>query len=136
MNFKKIENLSAIVMLVAFFLPWLSMGIFSLSGYKAATMGGVATLLFLIPILAVVVLVNDVQSFFDDVKTKYLTYVTALIPLIYIVSRIVDMGGQFFQGASIGIYLTLLASVTMLLGAFGIVKLPEWYYLNFNLKKL
>lgn len=112
-------------MLVAFFLPWLSMGIFSLSGYKAATMGGVATLLFLIPILAVVVLVNDVQSFFDDVKTKYLTYVTALIPLIYIVSRIVDMGGQFFQGASIGIYLTLLASVTMLLGAFGIVKLPE-----------
>ena len=125
MNFKKIENLSAIVMIVAFFLPWLSMGIFSLSGYKAATLGGSATLLFLIPILAVVLLVNDVQSFFDDVKTKYLTYATALIPLVYIVSRIFSMGGDFFQAASIGIYLTLLASVIMLLGAFGIVKLPE-----------
>ena len=70
-------------------------------------------------------LFSEIQSFFDDVKTKYLTYVTALIPLIYIVSRIVDLGGDFFQAASIGIYLTLLASVTMLLGAFGIVKLPE-----------
>lgn len=128
MNFKKIENLSAIAIIIAFFLPWLNMGIFSLSGYQTASIGGSATLLFLIPLLAIVVLVNDVQGFLDDNKTKYLTYVTAGIPLIYIISRIFDLGGDFFEITSIGTYLTLAASITMLLGAIGVVKLPEWYY--------
>ena len=89
------------------------MGIFSLSGYQTASIGGSATLLFLIPLLAIVVLVNDVQGFLDDNKTKYLTYVTAGIPLIYIISRIFDLGGDFFEITSIGTYLTLAASIDL-----------------------
>ena len=44
----------------------------------------------------------DVIGFLDDNKTKYLTYVTAGIPLIYIISRIFDLGGDFANFGDLG----------------------------------
>ena len=126
MNFKKIENLSAILMIVSFFMPWLSLGMFgSATGFKVASMGGAGTLLFVIPLLAIVVLANDVLNFLDVDKSKYLAYLTAVVPLIYIIYRLIKAGSTFFELASIGIYLTLIASVLMILGASGKIKLPE-----------
>tara|TARA_B100000401_G_C52298238_1_gene481383 strand:+ start:121 stop:498 length:378 start_codon:yes stop_codon:yes gene_type:complete len=125
MNFKKIENLSAILIVVAFFMPWVSLGILSATGFKVASMGGAGTLLFVIPLLAIVVLANDVLSFLDVDKSKYLAYLTAVVPLIYIIYRLIKAGSSFFELASIGIYLTLIASVLMILGASGKIKLPE-----------
>ena len=125
MNFKKIENLSAVLMVVSFFLPWVSLGILSATGFKVASMGGAGTLLFVIPLLALVVLANDVLSFLDVDKSKYLAYLTAVVPLIYIIYRLIKAGSSFFELASIGIYLTLIASVLMILGASGKIKLPE-----------
>ena len=125
MNFKKIENLSAILMVIAFFMPWVSLGILSATGFKVASMGGAGTLLFVIPLLAIVVLANDMLNFLDVDKSKYLTYLTAVVPLIYIIYRLIKAGSGFFELASIGIYLTLIASVLMILGASGKIKLPE-----------
>jgi len=126
MNFKKIENLSAILMVVSFFMPWLSLGMLgSATGFKVASIGGAGTLLFVIPLLAIVVLANDVLSFLDVDKSKYLAYLTAVVPLIYIIYRLIKAGSGFFELASIGIYLTLIASVLMILGASGKIKLPE-----------
>ena len=125
MNFKKIENLSAILMVVSFFMPWVSLGILSATGFKVASMGGAGTLLFVIPLLAIVVLANDVLNFLDVDKSKYLAYLTAVVPLIYIIYRLIKAGSSFFELASIGIYLTLIASVLMILGASGKIKLPE-----------
>ena len=126
MNFKKIENLSAILMVVSFFMPWLSLGMLgSATGFKVASIGGAGTLLFVIPLLAIVVLANDVLNFLDVDKSKYLTYLTAVVPLIYIIYRLIKAGSGFFELASIGIYLTLIASVLMILGASGKIKLPE-----------
>ena len=126
MNFKKIENLSAILMVVSFFMPWLSLGMLgSATGFKVASIGGAGTLLFVIPLLALVVLANDVLSFLDVDKSKYLAYLTAVVPLIYIIYRLIKAGSSFFELASIGIYLTLIASVLMILGASGKIKLPE-----------
>ncbi len=126
MNFKKIENLSAILMVVSFFMPWLSLGMLgSVTGFNVASMGGAETLLFVIPLLAIVVLANDVLSFLDVDKSKYLAYLTAVVPLIYIIYRLIKAGSSFFELASIGIYLTLIASVLMILGASGKIKLPE-----------
>ena len=126
MNFKKIENLSAILMVVSFFMPWLSLGMLgSATGFKVASMGGAGTLLFVIPLLAIVVLANDVLNFLDVDKSKYLAYLTAVVPLIYIIYRLINAGSTFFELASIGIYLTLIASVLMILGASGKIKLPE-----------
>tara|TARA_B100000123_G_scaffold64810_1_gene45641 strand:- start:696 stop:1076 length:381 start_codon:yes stop_codon:yes gene_type:complete len=126
MNFKKIENLSAILMVVSFFMPWLSLGMLgSATGFQVASIGGAGTLLFVIPLLAIVVLANDVLSFLDVDKSKYLAYLTAVVPLIYIIYRLIKAGSSFFELASIGIYLTLIASVLMILGASGKIKLPE-----------
>ena len=126
MNFKKIENLSAILMVVSFFMPWLSLGMLgSATGFKVASIGGAGTLLFVIPLLAIVVLANDVLSFLDVDKSKYLAYLTAVVPLIYIIYRLIKAGSSFFELASIGIYITLIASVLMILGASGKIKLPE-----------
>tara|TARA_B100000242_G_scaffold292493_1_gene268010 strand:- start:1104 stop:1484 length:381 start_codon:yes stop_codon:yes gene_type:complete len=126
MNFKKIENLSAILMVVSFFMPWLSLGMLgSVTGFNVASMGGAETLLFVIPLLAIVVLANDVLNFLDVDKSKYLAYLTAVVPLIYIIYRLIKAGSGFFELASIGIYLTLIASVLMILGASGKIKLPE-----------
>ena len=126
MNFKKIENLSAILMVVSFFMPWLSLGMLgSATGFQVASIGGAGTLLFVIPLLAIVVLANDVLSFLDVDKSKYLAYLTAVVPLIYIIYRLIKAGSTFFELASIGIYLTLIASVLMILGASGKIKLPE-----------
>lgn len=126
MNFKKIENLSAILMVVSFFMPWLSLGMLgSATGFKVASIGGAGTLLFVIPLLAIVVLANDVLNFLDVDKSKYLAYLTAVVPLIYIIYRLIKAGSSFFELASIGIYLTLIASVLMILGASGKIKLPE-----------
>ena len=125
MNIKKIENICAAALIVAFFLPWVSMGFLSVSGYDLAATGGAATLVFLLPLLAIAVLANDSMNFLDADKSKYLTYATGGIPIIYIVARLIDLGGDFFSGASIGIYLTLIASIAMILGALGKIKLPE-----------
>ncbi len=126
MNFKKIENLSAILIVVSFFMPWLSLGMLgSATGFTVASIGGAGTLLFVIPLLAIVVLANDVLSFLDVDKSKYLAYLTAVVPLIYIIYRLIKAGSSFFELASIGIYLTLIASVLMILGASGKIKLPE-----------
>jgi hypothetical protein len=126
MNFKKIENLSAILMVVSFFMPWLSLGMLgSATGFKVASMGGAGTLLFVIPLLAIVVLANDVLSFLDVDKSKYLAYLTAVVPLIYIIYRLIKAGSGFFELASIGIYLTLIASILMILSASGKIKLPK-----------
>ena len=113
-------------MVVSFFMPWLSLGMLgSATGFKVASIGGAGTLLFVIPLLAIVVLANDVLNFLDVDKSKYLAYLTAVVPLIYIIYRLIKAGSGFFELASIGIYLTLIASVLMILGASGKIKLPE-----------
>ena len=120
MNIKKVENISAIVLLVAFFLPWLNLGFLgSVSGI------GIIKLYFIvlfIPLLAVAVIVTDIMG--SETASKWLSYAAGLVPFVWIILRIPFMGGDvFFAAAGIGIYLTLLASILMLLGAFKIIKI-------------
>tara|TARA_Y100000768_G_scaffold131467_1_gene97739 strand:- start:193 stop:561 length:369 start_codon:yes stop_codon:yes gene_type:complete len=122
MNIKKIENISAIVIIVALFLPWISAGnsymSVTISGIKAAGMGGAAVIIWLFPLLAIGVIVADVIS--NENLAKYLAIAAGILPLVYLLTR----GGDFFAAAGIGVYLTIIASVAMLLGAFKIVKIP------------
>ena len=122
MNIKKIENISAIVIIVALFLPWISAGnsyaTVTISGIKAAGLGGAAVIIWLFPLLAIGVLVADVIS--NENLAKYLAIAAGILPLVYLLTR----GGAFFAAAGIGVYLTIIASVAMLLGAFKIVKIP------------
>ena len=122
MNIKKIENIAAIVIIVALFLPWISAGnsymSVTVSGIKAAGLGGAAVIIWLFPLLAIGVIVADVIS--NENLAKYLAIAAGILPLVYLLTR----GGAFFAAAGIGVYLTIIASVAMLLGAFKIVKIP------------
>ena len=118
MNIKKVENISAIVMIVAFFLPWTSMLGFTTNGLSAAKANPV---LWSIPFLAIGVIVSDITKV-DEKFSESLSYAAGLVPLIWIIIY-VPMGTIFFLVSGVGIYLTLLASITMLLGAFKIVKI-------------
>tara|TARA_B100001173_G_C15546368_1_gene361882 strand:+ start:85 stop:459 length:375 start_codon:yes stop_codon:yes gene_type:complete len=123
MNIKKVENISAIVMIVAFFLPWLSAGIGNFSTSMNGTgVAGINPLVWLIPLLAIAVIVTDFMA--NETASKWLSYAAGLVPLVWIILRIPLMGsGVFFATAGIGMYLTLLASILMLLGAFKIIKI-------------
>lgn len=120
MNIKKVENISAIVLLVAFVLPWLELPyIGSVSGFGVIKIN---PFVLLIPLLAVAVIVTDIIG--SETASKWLSYAAGLVPFIWIILRIPFMGSEiFFAAAGIGIYLTLLGSILMLLGAFKIVKI-------------
>ena len=53
---------------------------------------------------------------------KYLSIAAGIVPFVWI-SYVHLRGGDLFAVAGIGVYLTLIASITMLLGAFKIIKL-------------
>ena len=54
---KKVTNISAILLIVAFFLPWISAGnsymSVTMSGLKAAQLGGAAVIIWFIPLLSI-----------------------------------------------------------------------------------
>ena len=124
MNIKKLENICAVILVIAFFLPWFSLGFISISGFNVAGIGGSSFLLWVIPLLSIGVLVSDFMDLDEKIST-YIAYASGAVPLIYVLSRLFSTGGDFFEGAGIGIYLTLVASVGMLLAAFGVIKIPE-----------
>ena len=124
MNIKKLENICAVILVIAFFLPWVNLGFISLSGFNVAGIGGASFLLWVIPLLSIGVLVSEFMDLDEKIST-YIAYASGAVPLIYVLSRLISSGGEFFEAAGIGIYLTLVASVGMLLAAFGVIKIPE-----------
>ena len=139
-DFKKIENICAIVLAVAFFLPWISLGgIFSFSGYELPnaaqglnTMAAafseseadtiyVVYLVYLVPLLAVGVLATDYLKS-DKKVAHYVAIAAGVLPLLGFLYMVIDNG---MQGMAIGIYLTVVAAIVMLLATFGVIKRPE-----------
>ncbi len=140
-DFKKIENICAIVLVVAFFLPWVSLGgMFSFAGYQlpnaaeginamaaawsesgeADTNYGVY-LVYLVPLLAVGVLATDYLKS-DEKVAHYVAIAAGVFPLLGFLYMVIDNG---MQGMAIGIYLTVVAAIVMLLATFGVIKRPE-----------
>ena len=140
-DFKKIENICAIVLVVAFFLPWVSFGgMFSFAGYQLpnaaeginamaaafSESGEVDTnygiyLVYLVPLLAVGVLATDYLKS-DEKVAHYVAIAAGVLPLLGFLYMLQRNG---MQGMAIGIYLTVLASIVMLLATFGVIKRPE-----------
>lgn len=140
-DFKKIENICAIVLVVAFFLPWVSLGgMFSFAGYQlpnaaeginamaaawsesgeADTNYGVY-LVYLVPLLAVGVLATDYLKS-DEKVAHYVAIAAGVLPVLGFLYMVIDNG---MQGMAIGIYLTVVAAIVMLLATFGVIKRPE-----------
>ena len=131
MNFKKIENLAAIAIVIGFFLPWFSMGIVSFSGYDLPNLGNFANafredpgefnaywLVYIVPAGAVLALFADFQG--NDAKMIYV--ISGIINVSLFLYALAETGGDAF---SVGVWITALASVIMVMSALGIIKPSE-----------
>lgn len=136
---EKAEMSFAALLILAFFLPWISMGgLITFSGYnipeaikgisdivgifaeeEVGTPGTVylAYLLYLIPLLGLTVIILG----FKDIEKKIVTILAGALPYIYLIYALIKVG-NIFESASIGLYLTLIAGLCLILSAFGIIK--------------
>ena len=149
-DFKKIENICAIVLLVAFFLPWVSVPIIgSYAGYQipgAVTSflemsAGLANfsfddsnpepaavdvpfqvyLVYLIPLVAIAVLVADYLKT-DEKTTRIISIVAGVIPVSGFIYGVTQID---FSALALGAFLIFLSGVGILLATFGVVKIPK-----------
>jgi hypothetical protein len=133
------ENLCAVGLVLAFLLPWVSIGgFFTIAGYKipdivralsglgSALQGmmgqpGEATastpawayllyLLYLIPLLAILFLVRAS----NDQPRKGIGIVASLLPLATFAFVIIKGGTDVFKGLGIGAYLTIACAIGLL----------------------
>jgi hypothetical protein len=141
LNLKKIENICAAAIVVAFFLPWISIGgMFSFSGYSIPAMADMASTLesafaagneteassvsvlvyavYLVPLLAIGILLIE----YLGNNAKMLCLGAGALNIAGFIYLLVVMEGAV-SAIGIGLWLTALASVVMLLGASGVIKM-------------
>ena len=141
-DFKRIENICAIVMVVAFFLPWVSGGgMFSFAGYQLPNAAEMLTnlsaafsesgqgdtyysvyLVYLVPLLAIGVLATDYLKS-DEKVAHYAAIAAGVFPVVGFLIGLINTGS--LQGLAIGVWLIMLAAIVMLLATFGVIKRPE-----------
>jgi len=129
----KLESKFSIALIVAFFLPWFSMGIVSFSGYSLpsaviamyelrASFGGKSPndalmflyLIYLIPILSLATIILDIKG----KNIKITAFITSVIVLGSFIFLMITTGLKAFNGFSIGAYLTLIIAVLLLVKVF------------------
>ncbi|SVC32954.1 uncharacterized protein METZ01_LOCUS285808 [marine metagenome] len=139
LDIKKLENICAIIIIVAFFLPWVSLGFISFSGYDLPNLAsfvnsfdaafsengessGSANSLYavyLIPLLSISILFMEYLG--KESKKLCLTAGTLnVVGFLYIL--IFETEGDIGM-MGIGIWITVLASIVMLLAATGFLKI-------------
>lgn len=137
MKFKdRRENWCALTLVVAFFLPWVSVFIVSVNGLDLATGGGSLAdlgrqasskhgqdwywyLLFLVPLLAALHLVLALRF---DRYHKALAVATGAVPVALFAYALARSGGKLFNFLGIGAWLTVIAGIVMFLLALGVIK--------------
>ena len=136
MNFKKIENICAIAIIVAFFLPWISLGFISFSGYDlpnlassmaefgaafsdtpASSNGAHVWLVYLVPVLAIAALAFE----YLEKDSKNLFVVSGFVNLAVFIIAMVQVEGEI-GSFGVGLWLTILSTIVMLLATFGVIK--------------
>ena len=138
MDFKKLENICASLIIAAFFLPWVDFGFFSASGYSLPNLASSLSQ------LGQVFSENS-----ESASTNYFIYAVYVVPLlsalvllygyldkpiknICIAAGAINLGGflyLFFTASSVeigmygmGIWVTVIASILMLLATLGYIK--------------
>ena len=150
--FNRVENVCAIVIIVGFFLPWISVLWLSISGYEineirastgpwvqlanevmseSPSEGPSAWTLYnhyLIPLFAISVLATDYLQTSKEV-VHYVAIAAGAYPLYFFtfefqIFRLLYSDNPFDTVGTLGsgVYLTILASIVMLLATFGVVK--------------
>jgi|ETNmetMinimDraft_13_1059891.scaffolds.fasta_scaffold53167_1 hypothetical protein len=142
MNYKKSENIFAIVMLIAFFLPWVNIGGFiTVAGYNipnvleglgtfanALNKSGSKTeipfyfyLVYLVPLLTIGIIILDLKG----IETKRVSILAGALPILTLVYFLVKNGFEIYQVMGIGAYITVIASIGLILGALNVINFEK-----------
>jgi hypothetical protein len=143
MNFKKSENIFAIAMLIAFFLPWINLGgLFTVAGYNIPnTLEGLGSfasafkksgakgvevpfyiyLVYLIPLLTIGIIILD----YKGIETKLVSIFAGALPILTLIYFIVDIGFDVYKVMGIGAYITIIASIGLILGALNVINFEK-----------
>jgi len=133
-------TITAAVIVVAFFLPWVKLGV-SYAGYEipdiASAVGRATSLrswtgkfdinvylvyaLFLVPLGAAAVIVLSILA--KDARPA--AWITAVMPLAGFVYGVIRQGFDVFPRIGLGGWLTIAAAAVMLLALLNIIKYPE-----------
>ena len=137
-NVRKLENICASLIIAAFFLPWVDFGFFSASGYslpnlassmsqlgqafsensEAASTNYFIYTVYLVPLLSALVLLYG----YLDKPIKNICIAAGTINLGgFLYHLIVESSGEIGM-YGIGIWVTVIASILMLLATFGYIK--------------
>lgn len=139
MRLKKLESIFAIILLIAFFLPWTTFGgLITVTGYNfPIAMHGFSSLasafdkdkevtiqiyyfmVYLIPILAITILAMDLKGG----NTKIISIITGSLLIITFLK--ISSGRDLFTSMGIGAYLTIIAAIGLLLVAFNVINLDK-----------
>jgi hypothetical protein len=138
---QKLETLLAIGLLIAFFLPWVSLGgLVKFSGYDipdiargVGQLGQIFTkkevsqwqmalynVVYLIPLLSISIVVLDILK----KGTKAFSLALGVLPILLFTFAINRAGKSIFQGLSVGAYLTFILGIGLIFSATGFLALP------------
>ena len=135
---KKLENVSAIAIVIAFFLPWVNLGFISFSGHDLPNLWDAVNSLsnafsetenvsagvnyylvvYLVPILALVFLLLE---YLGKPSKNFAIVISAINIVAFLYILIFKSEGELGI-FGVGIWITVLASLLMLLCSLGVVK--------------
>ena len=143
MNYKKSENIFAIAMLIAFFLPWINLGgLYTFAGYDIPNVLELGTafvnaiqepgekgldvpfyyyLVYLIPLLTIGIIILD----YKGIETELVSIFAGALPILTLIYFIVDKGFDVFKVMGIGAYITIIASIGLILGALNVINFEK-----------
>jgi len=101
---------SAAGLIVCFFLPWVQVLGFGVSGYNFSQLGSYGNLAWLIPISAGITLLVGLNGR----DAKLLQVITGSMPWLLLIYTLIQVGSDLFQGLAIGAYLSLLAGAALI----------------------
>lgn len=119
--FNRVEIICAAGMIIFFFLPWAQIFSLGVSGYNLGQLGSYANLVWLIPSFCIFLIVMGLAG--KDLKL--IGFITGSLPIIGLMYGLANVGSDLFHVVGIGVYLTLLASMVLILTSLGVIRIPQ-----------
>lgn len=114
-------NICALLLIGSFFLPWAQVLGVSASGYELMKLGSSAVFAALVPITALLVLINNLIGY----RNRILITLAGAIPFLALAVGLAKSDGQGFRVLSFGAYFILIISAVMILIANSLVQLAQ-----------
>ena len=111
-------NVCAALLIGCFFLPWAQVMGLSASGFELMKLGSIAVFSALIPVTALLILVNNLMGFYN----RILITVVGTLPFLALAIGLAKTEGQGFRVLSFGAYFVLIVAAAMILLANNVVR--------------